>query len=260
MIGPPRERFSLDCPARPPAWFFVDRQCAVAMLGLFRQGYASSFRRRSVMRTCLVVIGLLVFAPARLGAEDAEALVKEGLKLVSQTQAILKSVKDKASAEAALAKLKKIKSDQRFAALARKFDKLPAEQQKKLQPRLDKALSALEREIKRIETLPRAAAVLRGVFPLKQAHEAKVSKARVHMLVLENMLDLYKLREDQYPKTLKELTRGEDPILKPKHLLDPWKKPYQYDPAGPKNKGKKPDVWTVTPDKKVIGNWQAKKK
>ncbi len=45
-------------------------------------------------------------------------------------------------------------------------------------------------------------------------------------------------------------------MVNAEELIDPWKKPYQYDPAGPKNKGSKPDLWTATPEKKVIGNWK----
>ena len=36
---------------------------------------------------------------------------------------------------------------------------------------------------------------------------------------------------------------------------DPWKKPYQYDPSGPRNNGRRPDIWTVAPDGLEIGNW-----
>ena len=43
--------------------------------------------------------------------------------------------------------------------------------------------------------------------------------------------------------------------MPPDALLDHWKNPYQYDAAGPKNGGKQPDIWTVTPEGKVIGNW-----
>ncbi len=35
---------------------------------------------------------------------------------------------------------------------------------------------------------------------------------------------------------------------------------YQYDAAGKKNGGTKPDIWTETPDKKIIGNWPEEKK
>ena len=72
-------------------------------------------------------------------------------------------------------------------------------------------------------------------------------------------MTLYLLKNGEYPKSLKALTEGDRPLLKgADSLLDPWKKPYQYEVAGPKNKGEKPDIWTVTPDNVVIGNWEKK--
>jgi general secretion pathway protein G len=29
---------------------------------------------------------------------------------------------------------------------------------------------------------------------------------------------------------------------------DPWNNPYQYDPAGPRHNGEKPDIWSYGPD------------
>jgi hypothetical protein len=42
-------------------------------------------------------------------------------------------------------------------------------------------------------------------------------------------------------------------------LKDPWGKPYSYDPAGPKNAGLKPDIWSAGGGKVLIGNWPAPK-
>jgi len=38
-------------------------------------------------------------------------------------------------------------------------------------------------------------------------------------------------------------------------LCDPWGGDFQYDVSGKNNKGQKPDIWTETKDKKIIGNW-----
>ena len=43
-------------------------------------------------------------------------------------------------------------------------------------------------------------------------------------------------------------------------FTDPWGNPYRYDPKGKRNGGKRPDIWTVTPDKTGIGNWPEQKK
>lgn len=44
-----------------------------------------------------------------------------------------------------------------------------------------------------------------------------------------------------------------------KSLLDPWGKEFRYDLSGKHHKGKKPDIWTETKDKKIIGNWPEEK-
>jgi hypothetical protein len=89
---------------------------------------------------------------------------------------------------------------------------------------------------------------------------AKLSIAKIQIRQLTYAVEIFYLREADWPKNLKELTEGEPPILKDASVfLDPWKKPYQYDKKGPKNNGEKPDIWTVTPDKKVIGNWKQEK-
>jgi hypothetical protein len=39
------------------------------------------------------------------------------------------------------------------------------------------------------------------------------------------------------------------------NLRDPWGNQFQYDPSGPHNNGQQPDIWTTSPNGKVIGNW-----
>ena len=58
---------------------------------------------------------------------------------------------------------------------------------------------------------------------------------------------------DKRPTSLKALVDAK--VLSSKSLVDPWGKEFHYDIAGKKNRGKYPDIWTETPDKKVIGNW-----
>ena len=90
--------------------------------------------------------------------------------------------------------------------------------------------------------------------------KAKEAVARATIATLDRAVQVYFVKEGSFPPDLKTLTEGKPPIIEKRGLLDPWKKPYQYEPAGKKNKGKKPDIWTVTPDKKVSGNWEEKKK
>ena len=40
-------------------------------------------------------------------------------------------------------------------------------------------------------------------------------------------------------------------------LKDPWNVPFMYDRTGPRNNGRKPDIWTKGPDGVELGNWPA---
>ncbi len=69
----------------------------------------------------------------------------------------------------------------------------------------------------------------------------------------------YHTKHGRFPKNLEELLEHDavgGPFLEtPDALIDPWGRPYQYDPKGPRNNGAKPDIWTVTPNGLEIGNW-----
>ena len=90
--------------------------------------------------------------------------------------------------------------------------------------------------------------------------DSKVDLARVDVRNLSKAVEFYKTKKGAYPARLKDLKDAGyvDPAAT---LLDPWGNPYRYDPKGPRNNGKKPDVWAVAPDKAEIGNWaEANKK
>ena len=55
------------------------------------------------------------------------------------------------------------------------------------------------------------------------------------------------------PPDLKTLV--DTKIVRAESLVDPWGKEFRYDVSGKRNKGKRPDIWTESPDKKVIENW-----
>ena len=85
--------------------------------------------------------------------------------------------------------------------------------------------------------------------------DTKTDVARLEILSLTKAAETYKIKRGNYPEKLADLkTAG---YVEPKAtLLDPWGKRYQYDPAGKRNGGQKPDIWTEDPDKNEIGNWQ----
>jgi type II secretory pathway pseudopilin PulG len=91
-----------------------------------------------------------------------------------------------------------------------------------------------------------------------QLEEAKSQAAQVQVKTLEQACQVYYLKNGDYPDALKVLVK--DNYVEAELLQDPWKTPYRYDPKGPKNKGDKPDIWTVTPGGKTIGNWKEDKK
>src|SRR5262245_4017551 len=78
-----------------------------------------------------------------------------------------------------------------------------------------------------------------------------VEEARATIRLLTRAAQAYEVRYGERPPSL-ELVRtppdGAGPgSVEPVSLLDPWGREYQYDPAGPRNDGRKPDVWSRGP-------------
>ena len=74
----------------------------------------------------------------------------------------------------------------------------------------------------------------------------------------EAYVNIYYARVGSYPKTLADLKnppQGIHPFVqRSSDLLDPWGKEYVYKYPGTRNP-KSFDLWTTTPEGKVIGNW-----
>jgi general secretion pathway protein G len=85
----------------------------------------------------------------------------------------------------------------------------------------------------------------------------KSDLARAGSKTLETGAIMYRQKFGENPKKLDNLVSPPDgsPFVEPSAILDPWGRPYQYDPAGPRNEGKRPDIWTTGSDGKQIGNW-----
>jgi general secretion pathway protein G len=99
-----------------------------------------------------------------------------------------------------------------------------------------------------------------GMVMLPQLERSKENTALTQVKgALSTAVQTFYLNEGRYPNNLDELCEqtqsGGKALLERDALLDPWKKPYQYDASGQHNRGNKPDIWTVSPSGKQLGNW-----
>ena len=115
------------------------------------------------------------------------------------------------------------------------------------------------------EMFAKVATVNEDSRALDAREDAKASMARAQVKLLDQVVQIYRLEHDEFPATLQELTRpnNDQPAFLTSHdLIDPWKRPYKYDPAGPRNKGLQPDIWTDGPKGDGvgrIGNWTSER-
>ncbi len=100
--------------------------------------------------------------------------------------------------------------------------------------------------------------------PPKKESEVDLEIAQIQLRTLTVACLAYKLKFDEYPDKLERLVKppeGKPFIDSADDLKDPWGKSYQHDAKGKHHKDNlKPDVWTVTPSGKTLGNWPDEKK
>ena len=113
-----------------------------------------------------------------------------------------------------------------------------------------------------------ALAGLGGYYFIGQLNESKVSTAKTQAQVIDRAIKTYFVDHSVYPPSLDALlqvTDGKGPYLeRVDAIMDPWEKPFQYDPSGTRNSANGalaviPDVFTQTPDGRVVGNWKERK-
>jgi len=218
------------------------------------------------MTLCLLAAALT--APARADDRDAEAKAKALQEKAAKVVELLKGIKDRDGAE-------KVKAELGRALVALKTARedltaLPPEERKRLKEahgaKFEEIQSEFVKESRRLQETPGVMAVLSSLPAFKQAREEKVQTTRKLLEGLDKLVQQYKLTLGDYPKSLDLLavSPGSDvpPFVRPELLKDPWGRPFQYDVKGTKNKGGKPDIWSLgPPDQKgaLIGNWDAKK-
>jgi len=102
-------------------------------------------------------------------------------------------------------------------------------------------------------------ASLGGYYVMGQLAEARKSEAQIQVRTLTTACENYQLNYTRPPPTLRaRYDKGDfgGPYMKSLDILmDPWGREYQYNPQGPRNRGMYPDIWTVDPDGREIGNW-----
>lgn len=113
-------------------------------------------------------------------------------------------------------------------------------------------------------------ASLGGYYVIGQYNEAKVSEAKVKARSIGKAIDTYYIDHGVYPNDLTALLQkseiGKGPYLvNQNEIIDPWGKQYQYDQSGQKNSQAGatitvPDVYTTTPDNRMVGNWSDSRK
>ena len=110
-------------------------------------------------------------------------------------------------------------------------------------------------------------ASLGGYYVIGQYNEAKVSEAKVKARTISKAIDTYYIDHGGYPNDLTALLQkseiGKGPYLTNQNeIIDPWGKQFTYDQSGQKNTAAGaaagliiPDVYTITPDGRTVGNW-----
>ncbi len=82
----------------------------------------------------------------------------------------------------------------------------------------------------------------------------ELDDVKIRLRILDTTVQEYLFHSnDKLPANLKALVVAK--VLSSNLLVDPWGKEFLYEISGKRNQGEKPDIWTETPDKKVIGNW-----
>ena len=103
-------------------------------------------------------------------------------------------------------------------------------------------------------------AMLLILIGCRPAGTSKIDDARFKITILTQICQEYRSQNGDWPQSLNVLTspppKGGQPFVSASDLTDEWGHPYQYDSAGPRNGGTKPDIWCKTPQGKVLGNWR----
>jgi hypothetical protein len=218
------------------------------------------------MKRIVTTAALLLLAGVARAQEVSDRLIEEEIAINEGVAAALKPVVDEKTAKAALPALQALAKrqgmlDAQRAVIGPVPPQVAEALAKKYGQKRDAARKAVQSEIVRVAKLPGVYALYADLCFFKATEAERMEVARLRVKTLTLCLDLYKVKNGDYPKSLEQLAReqpdGGSPLLPPEGLTDPWGGRFHYDPAGPKNMGLRADVWAVPPGKaEPIGNWQ----
>jgi hypothetical protein len=216
------------------------------------------------MKFALVLPALAVCAClVQAGSEDAEKAVGNWRKAVQDLTAVLKTVKDKTSAEAAVTKVdgaakrlketddacKKVDANAMLAAISKNSAGITAD--------FEAFKSEMNRVMNRSEWADVLSKSAEWKAVTKKERDAKAEVAVTEVRVLEKALQAYKLKNGNYPAALKDLVDAK--FVEKGPLNDPWGRPYQYDASVVHPDTGVPRIFSTGPDPKdkngVIANW-----
>ncbi|HYV40146.1 MAG TPA: type II secretion system protein GspG [Gemmataceae bacterium] len=230
------------------------------------------------MKTTIIVSAVAFSTLFTFGAPDPDKLFKDAMKAVEETTAILKSVKDKASAEAAVPKLEE--SISRLLAAHDVMDKIQEGTNEELNAKLQKVRKefgkqagelhkALGAEMARVGKQPDLQKVLLQSKSWAKfdglLQQSRLDRARLDVKSLELAVTTYYVKYGEWPPTLKQLAQRDPKDNSPAFLaseavlIDPWDRPYEYEPNTLHPKTEKPLIYSHGPDPKDkngrIANW-----
>jgi general secretion pathway protein G len=100
-----------------------------------------------------------------------------------------------------------------------------------------------------------------GVMYMRYLDEAKVSKAKIDIKALADVVETYYLKNNEYPASLVILTQpqdGERAYLEPQAIMDPWSHEYMIEPNTVNPATGKPLIYSNGPGGggQQIRSWQ----
>jgi general secretion pathway protein G len=100
-----------------------------------------------------------------------------------------------------------------------------------------------------------------GVMYMRYLDDAKMSKARIDIKTIADVVETYKLKNNEYPPSLLILTQpqdGEPAYLEQSAILDPWSHEYVIEPNNLNPATGKPLIYSNGPGAggQQIRSWQ----